>query len=118
DDWMGIFLGQDPTPDLVRNPNYMSNSAVADWVLNALSFGGLGVNDKTSAPASGPAYLLFGGLDPLYPPNIRQKYLNDLKKSGVLSFDTYKDVFATHDSVLGNSASKIIKWFRSRFAAF
>jgi hypothetical protein len=117
DDWMGAFIGQHPDPDTIRNPSYMSDPVNADWVKSAITFGGFGFNDKNLAPASGPAYLIFAGIDPLNPLLLRLRYQKDLRQQKVLNFSTKLIFRADHDSVALQSANYAMTWLQAQFAA-
>jgi len=117
DDWMGMLIGLTPDPYEVSNPSYMSDPVSSNWVLSSMAFGGFGFDDNTLASASGPAYLLFGGLDPLNPLPLRTAYLADLDQKGVLKYTTDIDEHADHDTVLSKTADKAMKWFKKQFAA-
>jgi hypothetical protein len=117
DDWMGMFIGQHPDPDQVRNSNYMSNPTTANWVNSVIAFGGFGLNDNNLAPASGPAFLIYAGIDPLYPLAIRLPYARDLKEKNAIVFSTKTLLLANHDSVAVKSAGNAISWLRTQFAA-
>jgi hypothetical protein len=117
DDWMGMFIGQHPDPDQVRNSNYMSNPTTANWVNSVIAFGGFGLNDNNLAPASGPAFLIYAGIDPLYPLAIRLPYARDLKAKKAIVYSTKTLLLANHDSVAVKSAGNAISWLQAQFAA-
>jgi len=111
DNWMGMFIGQHPESDQVRQSDYMSNTNIANWVNSIITFGGLGMN------ASGPAYLIFGGIDPLFPLAIRLRYIKALKRKGILKYKTKTYWLADHDSVIVKSKNTAMTWLKEQFAA-
>jgi dienelactone hydrolase len=119
EDWFfGLIdmVGLDLPADVIRNPDYLSDPVAQEWIAD-IAFGGFGLDDHTLVPASGPAYIITGESDDLYPPSMQAAYLEDLSLTGALEYDTLVAPKSNHDEALEKRESQAINWLRAQFGA-